>query len=89
MCLQSVTFTNHTVMREALEMWPVKVMSKPLPRHMEVINKIDSIGKDFLKVHHPLSRLGIQGAHIGLASCCFILPRSHLSLMRSRGLPCA
>lgn len=37
-------------MPEALEKWPVKVMGKLLPRHMEIIDKIDSIWKDSLKV---------------------------------------
>lgn len=48
--LQTLAFTNHTVMPEALEKWPVKVMAKLLPRHMEIIDKIDSIWKDSLKV---------------------------------------
>jgi glucan phosphorylase len=47
---QTLAFTNHTVMPEALEKWPVKVMGKLLPRHMEIIDKIDSIWKDSLKV---------------------------------------
>ena len=40
-------------MPEALEKWPVRVMAKLLPRHMEIIDKIDSIWKDSLKVLHP------------------------------------
>lgn len=48
--VQTLAFTNHTVMPEALEKWPVKVLGKLLPRHMEIIDKIDSIWKDSLKV---------------------------------------
>ena len=48
--VQTLAFTNHTVMPEALEKWPVKVMSKLLPRNMEIIDKIDSIWKHSLKV---------------------------------------
>lgn len=48
--MQTLAFTNHTVMPEALEKWPVKVLGKLLPRHMEIIDKIDSIWKDSLKV---------------------------------------
>ena len=36
-------------MPEALEKWPVKVLGKLLPRHLEIIDKIDSIWKDSLK----------------------------------------
>jgi len=55
---QTLAFTNHTVMPEALEKWPVKVMGKLLPRHMEIIDKIDSIWKDSLKVC-PVSHVAI------------------------------
>ena len=53
---QTLAFTNHTVMPEALEKWPVKVLGKLLPRHMEIIDKIDQIWKDSLKVR-PLCAL--------------------------------
>ncbi|CAL5225473.1 g8295 [Coccomyxa viridis] len=46
---KTLAFTNHTVMPEALEKWPVKVLGKLLPRHLEIIDKIDSIWKDSLK----------------------------------------
>ena len=47
---QCLAFTNHTVMPEALEKWPVRVLGKLLPRHLEIIDKIDTIWKGSLKV---------------------------------------
>ncbi|CAL1402208.1 unnamed protein product [Linum trigynum] len=37
----TISYTNHTVLPEALEKWSQAVMWKLLPRHMEIIEEID------------------------------------------------
>lgn len=40
-CHRTVAYTNHTVLPEALEKWPLTAFQKLLPRHIEIIETID------------------------------------------------
>ena len=38
---RSTGYTNHTILQEALEKWPVPMMEKLLPRHLQIIYEIN------------------------------------------------
>ena len=46
LCQSVFSYTNHTLMHEALETWPVEMLSRILPRHLQIIYDINA---QFLK----------------------------------------
>jgi starch phosphorylase len=50
---KSCAYTNHTLLPEALEIWPVEMFSHILPRHLDIIREID---RRFQRTVHVLSR---------------------------------
>ncbi|MBL8381270.1 MAG: glycogen/starch/alpha-glucan phosphorylase [Burkholderiales bacterium] len=47
------SYTNHTLMPEALETWPVAMMERVLPRHMKIIYDINELFLDQVRRERP------------------------------------
>ncbi len=46
-------YTNHTLLAEALEKWPVALFGRILPRHLEIVYEINRRFLDDLQVRYP------------------------------------
>ncbi len=71
---QAVSYTNHTLMPEALETWPVRLFAALLPRHLEIVYEInhrflEEVKQRFPGDHDLLRRVSLideghgQGGH--------------------------
>ena len=65
---QTFAYTNHTLLPEALEQWPLALFGRILPRHLEIIYEInarhlDEVRMRFLGDHARLSRLSLINEH--------------------------
>lgn len=61
---QVFSYTNHTLMQEALETWPVDMIGKILPRHLQIIFDINDYFLKTIQDYYPddwelLSRISI------------------------------
>ena len=82
-----LNYTNHTLLPEALEAWSTWLMGRVLPRHMQIIERIDAehraetgSGADLAIVHHDQVHMGtlafVMARHVnGVAAL-------HTDLMR-------
>jgi starch phosphorylase len=96
-------YTNHTILAEALEKWPVSVFQTLLPRHLEIIYEINARFLREVRNRHPtdtprLARMSIieEGApkQVRMAHLAFVgshavngVAELHTRLLRERVFP--
>lgn len=100
---KTMAYTNHTLLPEALEKWPVDLFARLLPRHLQIINEINTRLLDDVRRLSPndeelISRLSIyeegsvkrlRMAHLAVAGSFSVngVAELHTGLLRTRVMP--
>ena len=65
---RSLAYTNHTLLPEALERWPLELFGRILPRHLEIIYEVNDAFLDEVRARFPgdealISRISLIDEH--------------------------
>ena len=55
--VRTLAYTNHTLLPEALEEWPVELFELVVPRHLEIVDEINRRFLDDVGRRYPATQL--------------------------------
>jgi starch phosphorylase len=65
-----LNYTNHTLLPEALERWSETLMGKVLPRHLQIIERIDAL---HARAHPKRKSAIVEGGEVRMGDLSFIM----------------
>jgi starch phosphorylase len=96
---RTCAYTNHTIMSEALEKWPIEIFSRLLPRVYQIIEEINrrfilDIEKKFPGDYNKVKKMAIifdgqvKMAHLAIAAGCSVngVARLHTEILKNQEL---
>jgi starch phosphorylase len=79
-------FTNHTVLPEALESWPLSIFGRLLPRHLEIIEEIDRRFRGRIRGRFPGDEERVKRAAILGPENGGVVRMAHLAIVGSHAV---
>jgi len=85
-CIKTCAYTNHTVLPEALERWPVDIVEKVLPRHLIIIYQINHQFLQDLKAKFGEDEERMSRMSIIEENPCKAINMAHLAIVGSHAI---
>ncbi|XP_037550544.1 glycogen phosphorylase, liver form [Nematolebias whitei] len=83
---RTFAYTNHTVLPEALERWPVKLLEKLLPRHLQIIYQINQTHLDKIAALFPKDMDRLRRMSLIEEDGCKRVNMAHLCIVGSHAV---
>ncbi|XP_010786029.1 glycogen phosphorylase, liver form-like [Notothenia coriiceps] len=83
---RTFAYTNHTVLPEALERWPVELLEKLLPRHLQIIYRINQLHLDRIATLYPENMNKLRKMSLIEEDGCKRVNMAHLCIVGSHAV---
>ncbi|MFN4065781.1 MAG: glycogen/starch/alpha-glucan phosphorylase [Thermosynechococcus sp.] len=83
---QTFAYTNHTLLPEALEKWPLDLFGSLLPRHLQIIYEINQRFLDQVRLQYPGDNDRLRRLSIIDESGCRYVRMAHLAAVGSHAI---
>ncbi|BAC09631.1 glycogen/starch/alpha-glucan phosphorylase [Thermosynechococcus vestitus] len=83
---QTFAYTNHTLLPEALEKWPLDLFGSLLPRHLQIIYEINRRFLDEVRLQYPGDNDRLRRLSIIDESGCRYVRMAHLAAVGSHAI---
>uniref|UniRef100_A0A8C3AIP1 Alpha-1,4 glucan phosphorylase n=1 Tax=Cyclopterus lumpus TaxID=8103 RepID=A0A8C3AIP1_CYCLU len=83
---RTFAYTNHTVLPEALERWPVELLEKLLPRHLQIIYHINQVHLDRIAALFPKDMERLRKMSLIEEDGCKRVNMAHLCIVGSHAV---
>ena len=85
-CQATFGYTNHTVLPEALETWPIDLLGRILPRHLQIVFEINRRFLESIRLRYPEDAARAERVSLIEESCPKRVRMAHLAIVGSHAV---